>query len=661
MQNLFSKLTIRWTMIFIITISTIVISYYTTRDFISSIKIEVQKKELMQLVKFSETLSKLIHETQKERGASAGYIGSHGKKFSTILPKQRISTDEKIKIYNKIIKEINFDDYSPELNKLVMKLNEDLYNLSNIRQKVSNFQISLKDEVVWYTAMNAIILKIVGLTSTLAPNEKISMDLAAYVSFLKSKERAGIERAVLSATFGADKFKPGMYTKFITLVSKQQAYMDDFLTFASIEMKQIYIEAVKDPSFKEVEKMRQIAILKAKSGGFGINAEYWFKTITKKINKLKQIDDKIAVITKNDLNKIKNYAIIEAIIGAFVVVFMILIGYFSVKKIEMQLRSLKGLILMIAESKDLSTDIRIYENDEFGTIREALKEFLSSLHSVVTNANNASNQNKQSATELKMGFDKVIENINKEAEIVNITAETSNKLKKSIFEEVQNSIQIKDEIVMANKALINTTNIIMNATQNIQKNAEVENDIATNLARLAQDAEQAKDVLSIINEIAEQTNLLSLNAAIEAARAGEHGRGFAVVADEVRKLAEKTQKSLTEIDATIGVIVQAIKDANNAMENNIENVNNVTDQTIQIQTQIEEVSNRMNQSVHKVELNVDKLDEVVKTMQEFVQKMQEVQNLSKDNKNNIEINHKYVYKINDLAHKLLQDISQFKI
>ena len=661
MKDLFSKLTIRWTMILIISISTIVISYYTARDFISSIKIQNQKQQLTELVKFSEILSKLIHETQKERGASAGYIGSHGKKFSTILPNQRQATDKKIEIYNKIEKEINFDNYSPELKKLVMKLNEDIYNLPNIRQKISNFQISLKDEVKWYTAMNAIILKIVGLTSTLAPNEKISMDLAAYVSFLKSKERAGIERAVLSGTFGADKFKPGMYAKFISLVSKQQAYMDDFLTFASKEMKNKYKNVIKDSSFKEVEKMRQIAIKKANTGGFGINAEYWFKTITKKINKLKELDDSIAKTTLNDLDKIRNTFIFETIIGVLVVFFMILVGYLSVRKIEMQLRSLKNLILMVAESKDLSTDIRIYEHDEFGTIREALKEFLSSLHSVITAANNASNQNKQSAMELKTGFDKINENINKEVEIVNITAETSNKLKDSLLEEVENSSQIKDEIVMANHSLLNTTKMITDSTQNIQKNSEVENEIASNLAKLSQDAEQAKNVLGIINEIAEQTNLLSLNAAIEAARAGEHGRGFAVVADEVRKLAEKTQKSLTEIEATISVIVQAIKDANNAMENNIENVNNVTDQTMQIQTQIQEVSNQMNQSVQKVESNVEKLDEVVKIMQDFIQKMQEVQKLSKENKNSIELNHKDVAQINDLANKLLQDISQFKI
>ena len=97
---------------------------------------------------------------------------------------------------------------------------------------------------------------------------------------------------------------------------------------------------------------------------------------------------------------------------------------------------------------------------------------------------------------------------------------------------------------------------------------EGEMHLSENLNALNSNAEDIKGILNIISDISDKTNLLALNAAIEAARAGEHGRGFAVVADEVRKLAESTQKSLTEINASVNIIVQSISDASSNVETN---------------------------------------------------------------------------------------------
>jgi methyl-accepting chemotaxis protein len=638
-----------------------VISYYNIRDFMTSMHIEKEKTALKELVMLSRSLSSLIHETQKERGASAGYIGSGGKKFRTILPQQRKLTDEKIKEYKNTLKKTDITKFNPQLKKDIEELNSYLNQLPQIRNEISSLSISVTDEVNWYSNMNETILKIIGLTSRLAPNEKIAMDLAAYVSFLKAKERSGIERAVLSATFGADRFKPGMFVKFIRLISEQKAYLDDFLTFASPQMKKMYYRLINDPSFKEVERMRNVALEKAQSGHFNIDPEYWFKTVTKKINILKKIDDNISSIIMSDLNKMSNHYIAQTVIGVLINIFMIIIGYLSVKKLEMQLRSLKGLILKIAQEKDLSLEIRIYERDEFGTIRMALKEFLAILHEVMTSAYRSSNENRSVAVSLKNAFKTINENIQKEAEIVTQASKTADELKDNLLEESQTSNEVKNNILIANQSLKEAIGLIDNTMKNIQQNAANENDLALKLQQLSQDAEQVKDVLTVISEIADQTNLLALNAAIEAARAGEHGRGFAVVADEVRKLAERTQKSLGEIDATINVIVQSINTANDEMHQNIENVNLVTNQTQEVQEKIGDVSKEMEVVVQKVQHNVDKVESIVKIMQEFIEKMENIKKMSSENKNKVLQNNKNVEKITQLAERLLKEISQFKI
>jgi len=660
-MNLINKMSLKAKVILIVIMSMIMVIYFTGKELIKHFEYEVQKEKLTQLITLSESLSRLIHETQKERGASAGYLGSHGKKFREILRQQRKLTDKRIKEYKEVLAKIDLNKYPREFKEAIEKLNRYLARLPEIRRKVDNFQISLKDEVNWYTKMNAQMLKIVGMSATYAPNEKIAMDLAAYTSFLKAKERAGIERAVLSATFGADKFAPGMYTKFITLIAQQKAYLDDFLTFANKEMKELYYKIIKYYAFAEVERMREIAIKNHKKGGFNVDAEYWFKTITQKINKLKQIDDKIAQIIKEDLSKIKDNAIRDVIIGAVFIIIIVVLSYFIIKSFSLQLRSLKNLILMIAKDKDLSIEVRIYEDDEFGEIRKALKEFVASLHEVMLSAHRSSVENKQVTSNLKTSFDKITHNIQNEANIIEKATDSADEIKNKLISEAKNSNEVKEAIIKADDSLKAAIETIEETLQSIQFNAQNENELAMKLQQLSQDAEQVKNVLTVIREIADQTNLLALNAAIEAARAGEHGRGFAVVADEVRKLAERTQKSLGEIDATINVIVQAINAASNDMNKNIESVNKLTEKTSDVQERIENVSDKMNEVVEKVEINVEEIEKIVKTMQDFITKMKKIENLSETNKENVIKNNAYVERIAKLADELLQEISQFKI
>ncbi len=123
--------------------------------------------------------------------------------------------------------------------------------------------------------------------------------------------------------------------------------------------------------------------------------------------------------------------------------------------------------------------------------------------------------------------------------------------------------------------------------------------VSDNLKALTENAEDIKGILNIISDISDKTNLLALNAAIEAARAGEHGRGFAVVADEVRKLAENTQKSLTEINASVNVIVQSISDASSSVEHNAQSALELVEISKELQTSLSEASNEVEVTYQK--------------------------------------------------------------
>ena len=354
--------------------------------------------------------------------------------------------------------------------------------------------------------------------------------------------------------------------------------------------------------------------------------------------------------TAKSQNMYLSILIVVITLAAFAIINSILS---NIKKIDTYLEKLSML--------DFTGELGIKGENEIAQIAKNLSSVITSLKSFISDSKNSSSENASIAHELSTTAVSVGKKIEDVTTIVNNTTSEVQNITNEIEVSISNAADSKKHVVNANATLQEATQEIISLTREVQDTAQIEEEMAHKIEQLSSDADQVKEVLTVISDIADQTNLLALNAAIEAARAGEHGRGFAVVADEVRKLAERTQKSLVEIQATINVIVQAVMDSGEQMAKNSKNIQELANISTSVEGKIELTTEMMNEVTSASEKVLSDFRVTGKMVHTISDEVNNVNHIMADNARSVEEIASASEHLNDMTDKLNQKMEQFKV
>jgi len=586
----FSDLSFRKKIFLLLALPMVGFLWLSFSSILHSINTSEEMSTITRLTKLSVVYSELVHELQKERGATAGFIGSNGAKFSDKLSSQRRNTDGKLQ------QKINYltqNEFSlNNIKQLNSNIGQILQRLPNIRQQVDNLSISASEAIGFYTKLNAQLLSIAPINADISSNAMITKETAAYYSFLQGKESAGIERAVLSNTFSANKFSEGMFVKFISLVTQQDTYFDNFKQFSMSENKQFFISSLNHNSAKEVEKFRAIA--KSKTSDFDVDAMNWFEQSTLRIGQLKLIEDQLSqsllTIAETEQSNAFSSMITNIVTSSILILLAFLISHFTIKELSDRVKDLTSVMTQVRDSNDLTVQTQFQGESELGHIASALDLTLQKFSGAISEISTSSMTLASAAEETSQTCEHNSQSMVDQQDGINLIATAIEELSATVKEVASNTQNTADSARAADEQAQNGLEVVKASYQSIENLAGDIDGLAVQITSLHNSSNNITNVVDVIKSVAEQTNLLALNAAIEAARAGEQGRGFAVVADEVRTLAQRTQDSTAEIESFITSLQSDANAAFNVIESSQKKAEDAVSSSKSVEDLLQEIS-----------------------------------------------------------------------
>ena len=283
-------------MIVILTVVPIITTvFFSAQTVIDSIRKSQETADLGGLTTLSVHMGDLIHELQKERGATAVFISAKSEKFTSELSTQRTQTDKVRAALDTFLGTLLLDHYDQTLSRDLAVITNEMGRLQSVRKSTDELTISVGEAIDYYTDLNAVTIKLIGSMGLLSSDPAIVSRFVAYSGFLQGKEHAGIERAVGGPGFAKGKFSPQTLDRFKSIIASQDIYNQIFTTYASPAQRARFDDIGTGQSAGEVARMRQIAMAGGLEGKLeGITGKQWFDTITAKINEMKGLEDTLS-------------------------------------------------------------------------------------------------------------------------------------------------------------------------------------------------------------------------------------------------------------------------------------------------------------------------------------------------------------------------------
>jgi methyl-accepting chemotaxis protein len=542
-----------------------------------------------------------VHQSQLERGMTAGFLGSQGEAFGDRLSQQRPNMDAAVEAFFQQRDQIDAALLGSTISTQLVAIEQQWQRNQALRDQVDQLRVATPEALAHYTNLNSLLMVLVGELAHLTGEGAITRQLAAYYNLLEAKDLAGIERALLSNVFAADAMPEATLQRLLSLIGEERAFLETFRVLSGAANREALEEALSGPEVERVLERRALAI--QQTAGFGVNPEEWFDWQTVKIGRLKALEDSVSASIVSTADELKRQAQRDLwwYLAIAVVAAVIAIGM-AILIVRTMTRPLQRALVSIAErGDDLTQRLPVPGSDELSRLYQAV--------------NDASAQTEQLIAEMKRNAQSVALASNEIAQgnqdLAQRTEEQSASLVQTASSMEQMTATVRQNADNAHQAQRMTGDVANQA----QEATEVAMQARQAMQHIHQANEQVTTIVTAIDNIAFQTNLLALNASVEAARAGEHGRGFAVVADEVRKLASRSAEEASQIRHLVNNNVARINEGEALVATTSDTLEKIAARVQQVATLVDEIAT----ASHEQSAGVEQISHAMAQLEDVTQ------------------------------------------
>jgi len=433
---------------------------------------------------------------------------------------------------------------------------------------------------------------------------------------------------------------------------------DDQLAFIYIldEENEFFIK-IKDPSLYNIDEKK---LLSLKDGAITEINDVIIKRSRLSYDNEFLGTAFIAYKTTNRSEAINSIIMKVIVVIILLIILNVLVTVSVVRKVVKKPLDIMVERIRTLSEGDIISPTKIKTNDEFEDLSNYFNSAIQSIGAMIDDVKQLSSHNANVSKNLLNTSEMMNKSNDDVSSKVNSAAITGEAINTKLINSITEAERSNDDTVQVGVKLSEAKSGIDEMVERVRESAEVETEMAERLSQLSTEASEVKDVLVVISDIADQTNLLALNAAIEAARAGEHGRGFAVVADEVRKLAERTQKTLSEINATINLVVQSIIDSSDSMNSNVVKANELHEIANRVEHEINETVEIVQQATETSRKTLNETKELTHDTDNMIKLVNIANESLQENVENIHNVADASHEIDTLSKQLNDKLSAFK-